>query len=222
MAEFIRARSDEQKALRMGEIKAAADAQFATHPYHEITLTTIAEELSWSRANLYKYVTTKEEIFLALARDKYAAYCEDLLEAFPEGAHLSHEEAAKLWANIVNEHLDWFKLHDLLVTIFESNASVESLKGYKQTYYSYREVFQKRLPETLGVPKENVDKVMLSIMNQASGLICTCGNPEVLAQVLAELGVTRTEPNVPEEMYDFVFMCLEHWASKQLQICKQE
>ena len=53
MAKFIRARSEEQKAQRMAEIKAAAERQFAEHPYHEISLTTIADELGWSRANLY-------------------------------------------------------------------------------------------------------------------------------------------------------------------------
>lgn len=213
MAEFIRARSDEQKALRMGEIKAAADAQFAARPYHEITLTTIADELSWSRANLYKYVTTKEEIFLALARDKYTSYCEALLDALPEDAHLSHKEAAKRWTTVVCEHLDWFKLHDLLVTIFESNASAESLKSYKQVYYSYREVFQKRLPDAIDVPEQIVERLTVSIMCQASGLTCTCGNPEILAQVLSELGVARREPNVKEEMNDFILMCLEHWGN---------
>ena len=50
MAEFIRARSSEQKAQRLEEIKNVAKAQFATHPYHEITLTTIASDLGWSRA----------------------------------------------------------------------------------------------------------------------------------------------------------------------------
>ena len=47
MSEFIRARSDEQKAQRLAEVKAAARKQFAEKPYHEITLTTIAEELGW-------------------------------------------------------------------------------------------------------------------------------------------------------------------------------
>lgn len=61
MPAFKRARSAEQKQERMREIKRAAADLFATRPYHEITLTTIAEQLSWSRANLYKYVTTKEE-----------------------------------------------------------------------------------------------------------------------------------------------------------------
>lgn len=69
----MRARSSSQKEERMTEIKKAADAQFAEKPYHMITLTTIAEQLSWW-ANLYKYVTTKEEIFLELTREKWDTY----------------------------------------------------------------------------------------------------------------------------------------------------
>ena len=36
-------------------------------PYTEIAITTITDKLIWSRANLYKYVTTKEEIFLKIS-----------------------------------------------------------------------------------------------------------------------------------------------------------
>ena len=54
MTDFVRARSEEQKQARMAEIKAAADELFCSVPYQEITLSTIAGKLSWTRANLYK------------------------------------------------------------------------------------------------------------------------------------------------------------------------
>ena len=81
--DFIRARSSEQKSQRMADIKRATAQLYRDFPYHEITLTTIAERLGWSRASLYKYVTTKEEIFLELSADARNAYFEDLLSAFP-------------------------------------------------------------------------------------------------------------------------------------------
>ena len=77
--DFIRARSSEQKSQRMSDIKRATAQLYRDFPYHEITLTTIAERLGWSRASLYKYVTTKEEIFLELSADARNAYFEDLL-----------------------------------------------------------------------------------------------------------------------------------------------
>ena len=60
--DFVRARSKEQKDQRFQEIMRVTDTLFHASTFHAISLTTIAEALGWSRGNLYKYVTTKEEI----------------------------------------------------------------------------------------------------------------------------------------------------------------
>ena len=91
MADYIRARSDEHKEERLSQIKEATAELFSAFPYSEITLTTIAEKLGWSRANLYKYVTTKEEIFLEICAEKMSAYYGALLSAFPEGNNFTTE-----------------------------------------------------------------------------------------------------------------------------------
>ena len=114
MAEFIRARSAEQKGQRLDQIKGAVRRQFAERPYHEITLTTIADELGWSRANLYKYVSTKEEVFLLLTADEMDSYFNALLTALPEGCGLSPDTVAEVWAGIANAHQEYFRLGDLL------------------------------------------------------------------------------------------------------------
>lgn len=44
MSDFIRARSDEHKEERLSQIKDATAELFASNPYSEITLTTIAEK----------------------------------------------------------------------------------------------------------------------------------------------------------------------------------
>ena len=137
MAEFIRARSAEQKGQRLEEIKGAVRRQFATHPYHEITLTTIADELGWSRANLYKYVSTKEEVFLLLTADEMDAYFNALLTALPEGCGLAPDTVAEVWAGIANAHQEYFRLGDLLTTIVETNVTVERLMAFKRAYYDH-------------------------------------------------------------------------------------
>ena len=63
---FIRAKSQENKQIRMNEIMKATENLFSTHTYHDISLTTIANELNMTRGNLYKYVHSKEEIFLQI------------------------------------------------------------------------------------------------------------------------------------------------------------
>ena len=97
-SDFIRARSDEHKEERMTQSKEATASLFENEPYAEITLTTIAQKLGWSRANLYKYVTTKEEIILEIASDKMTTYYTALLSAFPERNNFSLETIAEVWS----------------------------------------------------------------------------------------------------------------------------
>ena len=92
MSDFIRARSPEQKEQRIAEIKEAADSLFRTRPYNEITLSTIAEQLSWTRANLYRYVSTKEEIYLQIAEDCMRSYYDALDNAVPAGCGYTSDE----------------------------------------------------------------------------------------------------------------------------------
>ena len=48
MSDFIRTRNDEHKEERLSQIKEATAELFASNPYSEITLTTIAEKLGWN------------------------------------------------------------------------------------------------------------------------------------------------------------------------------
>ena len=161
MSEFIRARSEEQKAQRLAEVKAVARKQFATRPYHEITLTTIADELGWSRANLYKYVSTKEEIFLLLASDACTEYFDALFAALPEGCGFSEATVTEVWAGIANAHQEYFRLGDLLSTIIETNVTVERLAAFKQGYYRNVDAMAKRLPRILNIKVSDVERLLL-------------------------------------------------------------
>ena len=135
MADYKRARSDEQKEERMTQIKKVADELFKSMPYTEITLSTIAEKLDWSRANLYKYVTTKEEIYLEIEQDRMTEYLNSLITVFPEGCKFSPETVAEIWTAQVVSHEDYFRYVSFLLTIIERNVTVERLTVFKKTYY---------------------------------------------------------------------------------------
>lgn len=212
MAEFIRARSPEQKEQRLDEIKGAVRRQFAMRPYHEITLTTIAEELGWSRANLYKYVTTKEEIFLLLTADECDAYFEALLAALPEGAELAPAEAAEAWADVAAAHQEYFRLGDLLTTIVETNVTVERLMDFKRGYYAHVDEMRERLPKVTGIAPERVERLLLAIYYHATGLVSSCWSNPLIAEALRRLEIERPETDFRAEMRDFIGMCLGHYA----------
>ncbi len=213
MADFIRARSAEQKEQRLEEIKGAARRQFAARPYHEITLTTIADELGWSRANLYKYVSTKEEIFLLLTADECRSYFDDLLAAFPKGCGLSPATVAEVWAGIANAHQEYFRLGDLLAAIVETNVTVERLVDFKRCYYACVEKMRERLPLVLDIAPERVESLLLTIYYHAVGLEGVCWHNPLIAQALEELGATPPVGDFRTEMREFIGMCLGHYAA---------
>ena len=212
MAEFIRARSPEQKEQRLDEIKGAVRRQFAERPYHEITLTTIAEELGWSRANLYKYVTTKEEIFLLLTADECDAYFEALLVALPEDSHLNPAEAASAWADVAAAHQEYFRLGDLLTTIVETNVTVERLMDFKRGYYAHVAETRERLPQVMDIEPGLVEPLLLAIYYHATGLVSSCWSNPLIAEALRRLEIERPKTDFRAEMRDFIAMCLERYA----------
>ncbi len=212
MSEFIRARSAEQKEQRLSEIKQAARGLFSQHPYHEITLTTIAEELGWSRANLYKYVSTKEEVFLLLAGDECAAYFGALLAALPEGCGLAPGTIAEVWAGIANAHQEYFRLGDLLSTIIETNVTVERLMDFKRSYYLYVDAMRERLPRIMPLNPDQVEPLLLAVYYHAVGYVSGCWNNPLITQALERLGMERPALDFRAEMRDFIGMCLEHYT----------
>jgi len=65
-----RARRPEQTAARRKEILNAAKALFAELEYEEISLNAIAREAGFSKPNVYRYFSTREEIFLAIFEEE--------------------------------------------------------------------------------------------------------------------------------------------------------
>ncbi len=180
MADYIRARKDEHKEERMSQIKGATAELFSSAPYAEITLTTIAEKLSWSRANLYKYVTTKEEIILEIAGDKMEAYYTSLLAAIPEGCNFSAEVIAEVWAGILNANQDYMRYVSYLNPVIETKVTVDRLAIFKKKYYDLANAISDRLSAILNIPQEAAYKIQLDVLFYASSnSVCCYKNPLV-------------------------------------------
>ena len=214
MAEYKRARSDEQKEDWMSQIKKAADELFKTMPYTEINLSNIAEKLDWSRANLYKYVTTKEEIFLEITQDRMAEYLNSLLTVFPEGCKFTPETVAEIWTAQVVSHEDYFRYVSFLLTIIERNVTVERLTVFKKTYYDLAFALQKRLSYALEITENQADTLFLSIMNYGASYLTNCQSNPLIAQALKCLNIKPRELNLSRDVKDFILMNIE-WMKRK-------
>ena len=69
-----RANDREQKEIRKREICDAALALNEASPFSEMTLADIARYASFTRSNLYKYYSCREDLFLFLLEKEFFAW----------------------------------------------------------------------------------------------------------------------------------------------------
>lgn len=215
MTEFTRARSKEQKEIRMQEIKDAVDKLFAEKPYHEITLTTIAKELKWTRVNLYQYVSTKEEIFLELCTDKRDAYYDALKAALPPGCGYSLDVLAQVWAGILNAHRDHLHYCDILSSIVETHVSVERLAKFKKRYYEKAYEICDLLSSHLGTSREITYELFLNVYHHSVGVCSLCRWNPLVEEALKRENITPPPIDFRENMQEFILMNLERYCKKK-------
>lgn len=213
VADFIRARSGQQKEQRMAEIKHAADELFRERSYHEITLKAIAERLGWSHAALYKYVKTKEEIYLDLCGDYCRSFYDSLLTAYPQGCTYSHEVLAEVWAEQLNSNREYLAYSNMLFTIIETNVSAKRLSVFKQNYYECLDKVSERFRENLGLGSENADKLFHAVLFHAVNLNGWCTDNPLVNEAMEIAGLENRIPNFKEDMREFIEMCLAHYCS---------
>lgn len=208
MADFIRARSEENKKQRMDEIMKTTDHLFKTKTYHDITLTTLANELGWSRSNLYKYVTTKEEIFLELYLEKQNAYFSEVTATFKGNTTLSHKEFANQWAVVLNKHLDFLKYYGILSTIIETNVPVEHLVEFKKNAFRELDPVINVLVVHLQLTVNEGHDLFWALIFHANGLNSVCHLNPVVNQAMKLAELPEYNSDFLKDFTRFMIMCI--------------
>lgn len=129
---FQRARSEEQKRIRLQQILTVANDLLNQYAYKDISLDRIAEGLHFSRANIARYASTKEEIFLILYVNDMQDMCQELIHKCQASDQWSIGEFATLFADICVQHTNFMRLGAILNTIIEENIKAERLAHYKK------------------------------------------------------------------------------------------
>ncbi len=215
MSEFQRARSQEQKDERINEIKKAAAKQFQEKSYSDISMTSIASDLGWTRANLYKYIKTKEEIYLLLAEEKREEYINSLLSAIPEKSGYSNETLSEVWAEILKAHPLYIRYSDILITIIETNVSVDKLALFKKNYYESAARVTSRLKSLLKITEEDAYSLFIAVHYHAIGIGGICTYNPLIQEALEKAGIHPAETDFKESMKEFILMNLEYYTRKQ-------
>lgn len=127
-----RARSQEQKEHRILEIVKATARLYEHSSFDEISLAMIAKEADFTRSNLYKYFSSKEEIFLEFLKQDIILWRKDIVKGFKERKVSSVKRFARIWTDILSEHRRLLDLLSIMNTYLEKNVSEETLVDFKR------------------------------------------------------------------------------------------
>lgn len=134
MTNWVRARRPEQISKREGSLLIAARRLFKKEGYENVSLNRIADEAGFTKSNIYRYFSSREEIFLSLYTDLVTAWSEDIVKEYKNlPDNVSVEKFAKRWVEVTLKHEGLLDLHPVVVTSLERNSSVEELTAFKRT-----------------------------------------------------------------------------------------
>ncbi len=128
-----RARTDENKNERKKAIYRAAFTLFKNNGYDKVSFNAIAVESGFTKSNMYRYFSSKDEIFLNVFADLFKQWAGDFSQQL---STLKQEVEPKAFADIwLNTMLSQPKLLDLMPILFtslERNSSFEQLVEFKR------------------------------------------------------------------------------------------
>ena len=127
-----RARTENQIEQRIDSILQAAAELFTDYRLDQITLAMIGKKASFTRSNLYRYFSTKEEIYLQLLAHDIQQWCDRALLLVNDES-IKKENFVKPWVVLKLEYTRLLTLFSLLYPVIEANVSDESLAVFKRS-----------------------------------------------------------------------------------------
>lgn len=149
---FQRARSEAQKQERRRDILAAARLHLAQAGVDGFTMAPLAAAAGVSRASLYLYFATREEVLLALYLEETRAWLADLAEL--TGPDMAVEDYLRAVYTSAGRRPLFMELAPRVSGVIESKVSIESLTESKRVAATLVQVAGQRTAEALGRPVE--------------------------------------------------------------------
>lgn len=209
---FKRAKSKENKEIRMNEIMNATELLFNHSTYHDITLTTIAKELGMARGNLYKYVNSKEEIFLQIYINKQKEAIDQMMALLSKEETLSVSILSKIMSDVLEHSFDYIKYHQIMNTIIETNVSIEKLAEFKLNSYKHREDLFNLIVDVcqLDSPQQASD-LYLTILSHCCFLYNRVAYHDTYTEAMKLADLPIIPINFKESLNHFIMMCFTHY-----------
>ena len=194
-----RARKPSQKKVRREEILEAAKQLFKQASYEEVSLNSIARAAGMSKPNVYRYFSSREEIFLQILLEQQGAFVERLakrLKSLADGK-ATVDEIVGIWLDVSQESPELLALLPQLGTSMEKNSSLDDLVAFKKDSFSgaryLAEVHAELYP---GLSVETWSQVLNCAVGLLAGLWPLCNGNETVEAAMRH-------PEVGLEPWDF-------------------
>lgn len=128
-----RARTDDKKNERRQAIYDAAFTLFKNKGYENVSFNGIASEAGFTKSNMYRYFSSREEVFLNVFTDLFEKWTEDCIKQLKKlGKDEPINNFAKVYVKTLMSHPHFLDLTPLMFISLEKNSSYEQLVIFKR------------------------------------------------------------------------------------------
>jgi AcrR family transcriptional regulator len=173
--------------VRRQAILDAAAALFTEREYSEVSLNEIARRASFTKSNVYRYFSTREEIFLALFAEAYEALTEGLVKALNKLPADSKPTAiSQALVAELEKHERLLGLASLLAVSLERNSSYDAVLEFKLELAGMSErlfqAYARLLPEA---STEDLNYLHAGLSALSAGWWPLCNPNETVSKVMS-------------------------------------
>ena len=215
-----RARTDEKKNERKEAIHQAAFTLFKKKGYEDVSFNSIAKEAGFTKSNMYRYFSSREEIFLNIFSDLFKIWTDDCIK----GLQTLKQEAeapdfAKIWVTSFLSHPQFLDLTPLLFVSLEKNSSYEQLFQFKNLaknlLYQVSIEICRVYPDITG---ENAFKFLNLSYAATSGYWAASAQNEVLEKIYQQEMLKDLKIDFEKDLTDSIEIIIKGIRAKQVKI----
>ncbi len=202
--------SPELTNARKEEIISACKTLYKEMSFKDITIMKIADYTTFSRASIYNYFETKEEIFLAILQKEYELWVEDLQTIAKSNDSMTKDGLAKALASSLENRRLLLKLMSMNHYDMEENSREERLYEFKIAYGKSLKAVDALLIKFIpGMSKEARQEFLYSFFPFIYGIYpyTVVTDKQKLAMKSAEVGY------VYYSIYDLAYICAKKLLS---------
>jgi len=140
---------------------------FAAQPLEGISLNAIAREANVSKANIYRYFESREEVFLQLTLESLEQWTTAADKRLAElDSPADGMDVGRVFSATFLEHPRFARLSSVMTTVLEKNVSTDAIVEFKLAYMAQLD----RLHQALSKALDDLEDAQIGLVIKSSYL----------------------------------------------------